>query len=59
MSSILTSEEINQLQQLSKVKNTEKCTSKWLRIVDKFNKKANLTKHINQYDTCKEFEEFL
>ncbi|CAI2192330.1 13906_t:CDS:2, partial [Funneliformis geosporum] len=28
-------------------------------MVDKFNKEANLTKHINQYDTCKELEEFL
>ncbi|CAI2187466.1 5478_t:CDS:2 [Funneliformis geosporum] len=48
MSSIPTSEEINQL---SRVKNTEKCTSKWLRMDNKFNKEANLMKHINQYDT--------
>ena len=59
MSSIPTNEEINQLQQLSRVKNTDKCTSKWLRMVNKFNKEANLTKNINQYDTCKELEEFL
>ena len=59
MSSIPTSERNNQLQQLSRVKNTDKCTSKWLRMVNKFNKEANLTKTIDQYDTCKELEEFL
>ena len=57
--SIPTNEEIHQLQQLSRVKNTDKCTSKWLRMVSRFNKEANLTKNINQYDTCEEIEDFL
>jgi len=39
MSYIPTSEEINQHQQPSRVKNTDNCTSKWLRMVNKFNKK--------------------
>ncbi|GES81052.1 zinc finger MYM-type protein 2-like [Rhizophagus clarus] len=57
--SIPTHEEIYRLQQLSRVKNTDKCTSKWLRVVDRFNKEANMTKKINQYDTCNELEDFL
>jgi len=57
--SIPTNEEIYKLQQLSRVKNTDKCTSKWLRVVDRFNKEANITKKINQHDTCKELEDFL
>jgi len=42
--SIPTNVEIYQLQQLSRVKNTDKCTSKWLRVVDRFNKEANISK---------------
>ena len=59
MSSIPTNKEIHQLQQLLRVKNTDKCTLKWLCMVSKFNKEANLTKNINQYDTCRELEYFL
>ena len=49
--SIPTNEEIYQLQQLSRVKNTDKCTSKWLRVVDRFNKEANISKKIDEYNT--------
>ncbi|GES72808.1 hypothetical protein GLOIN_2v1482044 [Rhizophagus clarus] len=55
--SIPTHEEIYRLQQLSRVKNTDKCTSKWLRVVDRFNKEANMTKKINQYDTSRYLKE--
>jgi hypothetical protein len=48
--SIPTNEEIYQLQQLSKVKNTDKCTSKWLRVVDRLQiveKRRNLKRNRN------------
>jgi len=57
--SIPTNEEIYQIQQLSRVKNTDKCTAKWLRVVDRFNHEANIIKKIDQYDTHTELEGFL
>jgi len=52
-------EEINHLQQASLVSNTEKNTSKWLRIVDRFNKSCGISQAIELIDFVDELEDYL
>lgn len=52
-------EEINKLQHASLVSNTEINTSKWLRVVDRFNKSCGITKSIEKIDSINELEDYL
>src|SRR6266496_3954659 len=52
-------EEINHLQQASLVSNTEKNTSKWLRVVDRFNKSCGISQAIELIDSVNELEDYL
>ena len=54
-----TQEEINKLQKASLVSNIERNTSKWLRVVDRFNKSCGITNSIEQIDSLKDLENYL
>ncbi|CAG8608472.1 14927_t:CDS:2, partial [Funneliformis caledonium] len=54
-----TQEEISNLQKASLVSNTERNTSKWLRVVDHFNKSCGITNSIEQIDSLKDLENYL
>jgi hypothetical protein len=54
-----TQEEINKLQKASLVSNTERNTSKWLRVVDHFNKSCGITNSIEQIDSLEDLENYL
>ena len=54
-----TQEEINKLQKASLVSNTERNTSKWLQVVDHFNKSCGITNSIEQIDSLEDLENYL
>ncbi|POG78695.1 hypothetical protein GLOIN_2v1472819 [Rhizophagus irregularis DAOM 181602=DAOM 197198] len=54
-----TQEEINNLQKASLVSNTERNTTKWLRVVDRFNKSCGITKSIESIDSINDLENYL
>ncbi|CAG8605114.1 6345_t:CDS:2, partial [Funneliformis mosseae] len=56
---LLTQEEISNVQKASLVSNTEQNTSKWLRVVDHFNKSCGITNSIEQIDPLKDLENYL
>src|SRR3984957_1035977 len=56
---IPTQEEIDALQKASLVSNTERNTSKWLRVVDHFNKSCGISQSIEQIDSLENLENYL
>ena len=54
-----TEEDVLELQQMSCVENTNKCTSKWLHSVDRFCETINYEIGIEKIDTTTELEHFL
>ena len=56
---IPTQEEINTLQKTSLVSNTERNTSKWLRVVDHFNKSCRISQSIELIDSLDNLENYL
>ncbi|CAG8783177.1 10717_t:CDS:1, partial [Cetraspora pellucida] len=58
-SQLPTQEEINQLQKVSLVSNTERNTSLWLCVLDWFNKSCGISKSIELIDSVEELETYL
>jgi hypothetical protein len=56
---IPTQEEIDTLQKASLVSNTERNTSKWLRVVERFNKSCGISQSIEQIDSLENLENYL
>ena len=58
-SQLPTQEEIDRLQQASLVSSTERNTSQWLRVVDRFNKSCGITQSIELINSVEELEDYL